>query len=239
VLAGGAFGELRTRMSREVDTLETVRDSGMAGLLRAMNSAAVRPIAGDSPCCSADPFAAMGGMLGHWKGKSRRSDIDSGLDALIADVRRLGIRSIAVPPLGCGLGEIDHCARLRRWSGWLPTLRSASSRTWSSRYFFAACTKPPTSAVSSSRAIKSDRLMRGGGSCCGEGSFLAAAVMGGRFSMTFPSPRHHRRRNARARNATSPRAVSPSTGASMQRWIRCWLRFGIRATAGEDTAPEE
>ena len=34
-------------------------------------------------------------------------DIDAGLAALVADVRRLGINSIAVPPLGCGLGGFD------------------------------------------------------------------------------------------------------------------------------------
>lgn len=43
----------------------------------------------------------------HWKGKSRIEDIDSGLDALVEDVARLGIKSIAVPPLGCGLGGLD------------------------------------------------------------------------------------------------------------------------------------
>ena len=43
----------------------------------------------------------------HWKGKSRMADIDAGLEALIQDVRRLGIRSIAVPPLGCGNGGLD------------------------------------------------------------------------------------------------------------------------------------
>ncbi len=43
----------------------------------------------------------------HWRGKSRIGDIQSGLKALIADVRRLGLRSIAVPPLGCGLGGLD------------------------------------------------------------------------------------------------------------------------------------
>jgi O-acetyl-ADP-ribose deacetylase (regulator of RNase III) len=43
----------------------------------------------------------------HWKGKSRLADIDAGLDALVADVTRLRIRSIAVPPLGCGLGGLD------------------------------------------------------------------------------------------------------------------------------------
>ncbi|WP_218422141.1 macro domain-containing protein [Stutzerimonas stutzeri] len=43
----------------------------------------------------------------HWKGKSRIEDISSGLYALVTDVQRLGIRSIAIPPLGCGLGGLD------------------------------------------------------------------------------------------------------------------------------------
>jgi O-acetyl-ADP-ribose deacetylase (regulator of RNase III) len=43
----------------------------------------------------------------HWRGRSRMEDIESGLAALVADVRRLGIRSIAVPPLGCGNGGLD------------------------------------------------------------------------------------------------------------------------------------
>ena len=35
-------------------------------------------------------------------------DIESGLKALIADVERLGIKSIAVPTaLGCGLGGLN------------------------------------------------------------------------------------------------------------------------------------
>ncbi|MEJ7809339.1 MAG: macro domain-containing protein [Gemmatimonadaceae bacterium] len=43
----------------------------------------------------------------HWRGRSRLADIESGLDALVAEVRRLGIHSIALPPLGCGLGGLD------------------------------------------------------------------------------------------------------------------------------------
>lgn len=42
----------------------------------------------------------------HWRGKSRLEYIESGLEALIAEIRRLGIRSIAVPPLGSGLGGL-------------------------------------------------------------------------------------------------------------------------------------
>ena len=42
----------------------------------------------------------------HWRDKSRLEDIDAGLEALKADIRRLGIRSIAIPPLGCGSGGL-------------------------------------------------------------------------------------------------------------------------------------
>ncbi|MBF6034626.1 macro domain-containing protein [Pseudomonas sp. P155] len=43
----------------------------------------------------------------HWRGKSRLQDIDSGLSALVAEIRTRGISSIAIPPLGSGLGGLD------------------------------------------------------------------------------------------------------------------------------------
>lgn len=43
----------------------------------------------------------------HWKGKSRMEDIDSGLVALAQEIRSRCIRSIAIPPLGSGLGGLD------------------------------------------------------------------------------------------------------------------------------------
>ncbi len=43
----------------------------------------------------------------HWRGKSRIEDIEAGLAALIAEIQRRNIRSIAIPPLGCGLGGLD------------------------------------------------------------------------------------------------------------------------------------
>lgn len=43
----------------------------------------------------------------HWKGKSKMEDIDSGLVDLIAQVNRLNIQSIAIPPLGAGLGGLN------------------------------------------------------------------------------------------------------------------------------------
>jgi O-acetyl-ADP-ribose deacetylase (regulator of RNase III) len=43
----------------------------------------------------------------HWRGKSRLEDIDSGLTVLAEEIVRLKIRSIAIPPLGSGLGGLD------------------------------------------------------------------------------------------------------------------------------------
>ena len=43
----------------------------------------------------------------HWRGKSRYEDITSGLQALVREVRERKIRSIAIPPLGSGLGGLQ------------------------------------------------------------------------------------------------------------------------------------
>lgn len=43
----------------------------------------------------------------HWKGKSKMADIETGLVDLLAQLRRHGIRSIAIPPLGAGLGGLN------------------------------------------------------------------------------------------------------------------------------------
>jgi O-acetyl-ADP-ribose deacetylase (regulator of RNase III) len=56
----------------------------------------------------------------HWRSKSRMSDIEAGLRALVAEVKSLGIRSVAVPPLGCGLGGLN-------WSDVLERMRKAFS----------------------------------------------------------------------------------------------------------------
>jgi O-acetyl-ADP-ribose deacetylase (regulator of RNase III) len=42
----------------------------------------------------------------HWRSKSGLEDIASGLRALIGDVRELGIKDLAIPALGCGLGGL-------------------------------------------------------------------------------------------------------------------------------------
>ncbi|AYH06837.1 type II toxin-antitoxin system antitoxin DNA ADP-ribosyl glycohydrolase DarG [Pectobacterium parmentieri] len=54
----------------------------------------------------------------HWKGKSRLEDIVAGLDDLVAVIRKHDIRSIAIPPLGSGLGGLD-------WQDVKPLIESA------------------------------------------------------------------------------------------------------------------
>ena len=53
-----------------------------------------------------------------WRANSCYEDIEAGLKALVSDIRRLCIQSIAVPPLGCGLGGLD-------WSRVRPMIESA------------------------------------------------------------------------------------------------------------------
>jgi O-acetyl-ADP-ribose deacetylase (regulator of RNase III) len=54
----------------------------------------------------------------HWRGKSRIEDIDAGLVALAEEIRSRNIRSIAIPPLGSGLGGLD-------WSDVCPRIEAA------------------------------------------------------------------------------------------------------------------
>ncbi len=43
----------------------------------------------------------------HWRDRSAIGDIEAGLRDLAATIARSGIRSIAIPPIGCGLGGLD------------------------------------------------------------------------------------------------------------------------------------
>jgi len=43
----------------------------------------------------------------HWRSKSRIEDIEAGLQALKKEIQKRNIRSIALPPLGSGLGGLD------------------------------------------------------------------------------------------------------------------------------------
>ncbi len=58
----------------------------------------------------------------HWRGKSRMADIESGLVALAETITRLGIQSIAIPPLGSGLGGLEWAEVRARIDGMVATL---------------------------------------------------------------------------------------------------------------------
>ncbi len=57
----------------------------------------------------------------HWKEKSRIEDIESGLIDLVRLIQAEGIRSIAIPPLGCGNGGLD-------WGEVRPRIENALAR---------------------------------------------------------------------------------------------------------------
>ena len=64
----------------------------------------------------------------HWRGKSRIEDIETGLESLVREIRSRSIRSIAIPPLGSGLGGLDWPSVRVRLEAALETLmRSRSS----------------------------------------------------------------------------------------------------------------
>jgi O-acetyl-ADP-ribose deacetylase (regulator of RNase III) len=44
---------------------------------------------------------------GHWRAKSRISDVEEGLKDLVSTIERLRIHSVALPPLGCGNGGLN------------------------------------------------------------------------------------------------------------------------------------
>lgn len=53
-----------------------------------------------------------------WREKSRIEDIQIGLTSLINEIRKLGVSSVALPPLGCGLGGL-------RWEDVRPLIERA------------------------------------------------------------------------------------------------------------------
>lgn len=54
----------------------------------------------------------------HWKARSRLADVESGLRDLRRVLQECGVESVAIPPLGCGLGGLD-------WSDVRPRIAEA------------------------------------------------------------------------------------------------------------------
>ncbi len=72
----------------------------------------------------------------HWRGKTRIEDLDAGLVDLVRVIEKLRIRSIAVPPLGCGNGGLA-------WSVVKPRIEDALSPLSGVRVLLFAPAGPP------------------------------------------------------------------------------------------------
>jgi len=83
----------------------------------------------------------------HWRGKSRLADIDAGLVDLVRVVRERGIRSIALPPLGCGLGGL-------RWDDVRPRIEAAFATLPDVRVLLYAPTGAPSAAMQPNRTSR-------------------------------------------------------------------------------------
>lgn len=83
----------------------------------------------------------------HWRHPSKLEYIDSGLADLVMQVRKLDIRSIAIPPLGCGLGGLD-------WSEVKPRIIEAFGPLPEVRVVLFEPVNPPSNAEIVERARK-------------------------------------------------------------------------------------
>jgi O-acetyl-ADP-ribose deacetylase (regulator of RNase III) len=83
----------------------------------------------------------------HWKAKSQLSDIERGLADLTDKVRTLGIRTIALPPLGCGNGGLS-------WKDVLPRIQAAFGNLPGVRVLLFPPTGTPEAAAMPNRTLR-------------------------------------------------------------------------------------
>jgi O-acetyl-ADP-ribose deacetylase (regulator of RNase III) len=83
----------------------------------------------------------------HWRAKSRIEDIESGLVALVQAVHDYDIRSIAVPPLGCGLGGLN-------WSDVRPRIEAAFAEVTNVQVYLYGPEKTPAAKA---MPVRTDR----------------------------------------------------------------------------------
>lgn len=82
----------------------------------------------------------------HWKGKSRMEDIDAGLADLVRVIERTRIGSIAIPPLGSGLGGLD-------WSEVRPKIIAALEHVDVSTIIYEPAGAPDAKAIARNRQV--------------------------------------------------------------------------------------
>lgn len=83
----------------------------------------------------------------HYRGNSQIEDIKNGLHALVQEVQQRNIRSIAVPPLGCGLGGL-------LWDEVKPLIISAFDQLPEVRVLLYSPSKEPTASERVNRTEK-------------------------------------------------------------------------------------
>jgi O-acetyl-ADP-ribose deacetylase (regulator of RNase III) len=83
----------------------------------------------------------------HWRQPSRLEYIEEGLTSLVATLQRLKIRSVAVPPLGCGNGGL-------RWSEVRPLIERALERLPDIRVLLYAPAGAPEAAAMKTRTTR-------------------------------------------------------------------------------------
>jgi O-acetyl-ADP-ribose deacetylase (regulator of RNase III) len=67
----------------------------------------------------------------HWRGSSHLEYVEQGLESLIDEIHRLNLRSIAIPPLGCGNGGLSWEREVR------PLVEAALARVpWVEAYVY-------------------------------------------------------------------------------------------------------
>ncbi len=83
----------------------------------------------------------------HWRVRSRIEDIQSGLDALVEEIRVRAVKSVAIPPLGTGLGGLD-------WREVRPLIEESLARLPNVDAIVLEPASKPETAVGSQRAAQ-------------------------------------------------------------------------------------
>ena len=83
----------------------------------------------------------------HWRDRSRMEDIEAGLDALATEICVREIRSIAIPPLGSGLGGLDWNEVRPRIEAALGSLDNVRIRLYVPNSALPSATVPPSRTV--------------------------------------------------------------------------------------------
>ena len=77
----------------------------------------------------------------HWKSVSRITDIEHGMQLLLSQYKEWGITSLAIPPLGCGNGQLE-------WKAVGPLIYRYASQMNIPVELYAPYGTPPTESIS-------------------------------------------------------------------------------------------